>query len=39
LYGLLQIILAGYAVSWTGFGEYTLFNGDIVSLPCFSGHN
>lgn len=30
LYGLLQIILAGYSVLWTGFGERTLSNGDIV---------
>jgi uncharacterized protein YjbI with pentapeptide repeats len=30
LYSLLQLMLAGYSVSWTGFGERTLSNGDIV---------
>ena len=30
LYGLSQLILAGYSVSWTGFGERILSNGDIV---------
>ena len=30
LYGLSQLILAGYSASWTGFGERTLSNGDIV---------
>lgn len=30
LYGLLQLILVGYSVAWTGFGERTLSNGDIV---------
>jgi len=30
LYGLSKLILAGYSVSWTGFGESTLSNGNIV---------
>lgn len=30
LYGLLRLILTGYSVSWTGFGERTLSNGDVV---------
>jgi len=27
---IVQVILAGYTMSWTGFGEYTLPNGDFV---------
>jgi uncharacterized protein YjbI with pentapeptide repeats len=27
---IVQVILAGYTISWTGFGEYTLSNGDFV---------
>lgn len=30
LFGIFQIILAGYSQDWTGFGEYKLSNGDIV---------
>ena len=35
LFGLLQLILAGYPVSWTGFGEYTLTNGEVVGEKKF----
>jgi len=32
---VVQLILAGYSISWTGFGSYTLANGDFVREKTF----